>query len=161
MSVNATASFILFVKETLALGVDGVTNPVLDRQIGGSQNYSASTTPAVSEISYESYAMTAGARTLDLTTDLIGTGGTNVDLSTLRPRVVYMKNLGAADITITKGASNGCDMFGSSWTEILRPGEELFRKLSSTGPGAIGAANKTIDITGTGTDALDFGIIAG
>lgn len=161
MTITANASLKLFVKETLSAGVDGVANPVISHEVGADQRYSASTTPAASKFSFDDYPLSGGALTLDLTTSLLGVNGVTVNLDTLRPRVVYFKNNGAADMVIAKGASNGSDMFGSAWTITLRPGEELFRKLSSTGPTAVGAANKTIDITGTGTDALAVGILAG
>jgi len=159
MSVNGVYNFTDRVVETIETGIEFAANAQITHAPGTTLTLNATSSPVATKFSGAEYALVAGAKTLDFTalTGIV----TTVDGSGLRPRVVSMRNTGVADITIAKGASNGSDMFGSAWTITLRPGEPLKRALSSTGPAVVSGTNKTVDLTGTGTDTLEFSITFG
>jgi hypothetical protein len=91
-----------------------------------------------------SYAMTAGAVTIDLTASPVsGDGKTPI-------RAFLMNPAGNSAITVDIGASNGYDGFGDAFSITLEPGYSV----QLEGDSEIGAANKTLDVTGTGTDSL-------
>ena len=160
MSVRATLNFGGSIRETLTAGVEFAENPTVTHRVGGSVDLTSASTPDIEKFGADEPALAAGAATLDLTS-LKGTNGVTVDGTGLRPRWIYLKNTGVADITFTKGASNGNDMFAGSWTFTLRPGEEKDHKFSAAGPSVVGGTNKIIDITGTGADTFQYAILLG
>ena len=106
-------------------------------------------------------ALTTGAATIDLTV-LDGFNDKVVNGTGLRVQLLRVKNpaTNANPITVAKGASNGYDGFGSAFSITLQPGAEMTFLTSDAG-GDIGSGNKTLDLTGTGTQALDVEIIMG
>lgn len=116
------------------------------------------TTPDVTGAGYQTFALVAGAKTIDLTSLLLN--GVASNLNGLKPRAIRFRNTGAANMTIAKGASNGYDGLGSAFSVTLEPGHAVQFDLSSTG-NAVGGSNKTFDLSGTGTDTLQFSVVAG
>ncbi len=67
-----------------------------------SRTMDGTTTPDVTKAAYQTFALVAGAKTIDLTDLLLN--GVAVTLTGLQPRAIRFKNTGAADMTIAKGA---------------------------------------------------------
>jgi hypothetical protein len=117
-----------------------------------------STTPDVTAAAYETVTLSGGAATVDLTA--LTLNGDAVSLSGLKPRAIRFKNTGANNMTIAKGASNGYDGLGGSFSVTLEPGQAVMFDLGSAG-NAVGGTNKTLDVSGTGTDTLQLSAVAG
>jgi len=106
-------------------------------------------------------ALAAGAATIDLTA-LDGFNDKAVNGTGLRVQLLRVKNptTNANPITVAKGVSNGYDGFGAAFSVTLQPGAEMTFLTNDAG-GDIGSGNKTLDLTGTGVQALDVEIILG
>ncbi len=109
-------------------------------------------------------ALSAGAATIDLTA-VKGANQADVDGSGLRVVAAKFRNkAGQAAITISKGASDGYDGFGADFSVTLTAGADvtLFAAGDAGENGAVvGAANKTLDLAGTGTDELEVILVFG
>jgi hypothetical protein len=106
-------------------------------------------------------ALTSGSATIDLTA-LDGLNDKVVNGTGLRVQLLRLKapSSNANPITVAKGVSNGYDGFGSAFSVTLQPGAEMTFLANDAGSD-VGAGNKTLDLTGTGTQALDVEIIMG
>ena len=106
-------------------------------------------------------ALTGGAATIDLTA-LDGLNDKAVNGTGLRVQILRLRapSSNANPITVAKGASNGYDGFGAGFSVTLQPGAEATLLTRDAG-GDIAAGNKTLDLTGTGAQALDVEIIMG
>ena len=65
-------------------------------------------------------------------------------------------------ITVAKGASNGygLDTAGDTWSVPLSPGEWMMVGTNGASP-TIGSGAKVIDVTGTGSQALNVAVVMG
>lgn len=126
-----------------------------------SQNLTASSTPNVTSSALGEKALVAGAVTLDLTA-LTGPEGSTVSFDTLKPRAILFENPSGNtnSITIAKGAVNGYTGLGAAFNLTLKPGRTALVYLGSDGD-TVSATVKTLDLTGTGTQALRYKMIAG
>jgi hypothetical protein len=133
------------------------------KQSGLSTNSTSTgtTTPAVTKDAYFQQALTAGAATIDLTNMTLANGSV-VNFSTLKVQLYKFRNPGTNlnAITVTFGAANPYLLHGAAWKFILQPGDEIMTRLPNTAP-TVDATHKNIDISGTGTQALDVGLVAG
>lgn len=123
----------------------------------------ASSTPPASKDSEGTIAMTAGAATIDLTSlpDKNGNAGA-VTLTGLRLAVVKLRNkaTNANPITVAKGASNGCTSLGAAFSITLQVGEEM-TLLGQNLAAVVDGTHKTFDLSGTGSQVLEFEFVAG
>jgi hypothetical protein len=121
----------------------------------------AASTPPVTKCAYFSKALSAGAASIDLTA-LTGTNGAAVDFSGLKVQYFKFKNpsTNANAITVEAGASNGYLLGGTGWTFELQPGAEIGGFANDASPDVSGST-KTIDLSGTGTQALEVSLVAG
>lgn len=120
----------------------------------------ASTTPPVTKFIWINQALSAGAKTLDLTS-LTGTNGASVTFSGLKVQVAKFKNpTGNAAMTVKFGAANPYNLLGASWTLILLAGQEITLYLNDAAPDVAGGA-KDIDIAGTGSEIIEVQLFAG
>jgi hypothetical protein len=164
MSISVDYNSSLTTVEALGTSANHQTGNLTASGLNSSLAYQATTsTPPCTSRGGTDIAMTGGAVTLDLTA-LVGSGGVTVDGS--GKRVQYIKVLNPATnhtIAIATGASNGYDGFGVAFKETLYPGGEFLKKLSALGTHGtvISGSNKTLDITGTGTEALSYEIVLG
>jgi hypothetical protein len=71
---------------------------------------------------------------------------------------IRIKNLGAAAMTFAEGASNGLALACGS---IVVPAGGIVQFFLNDAAPDIAAADRTIDVTGTGTDTAEVTIIAG
>lgn len=163
MAISAKVRCGIDGRRTLTSGVDNISNPNLYFVVGGTTSLTASTTPDGEQILTPQISLSAGAYTIDLTA-CPDVNGTTTSISGLKPRALFFKNNSSSNnMTFAKGASNGLPLVGS-WTWTLLPGGSLCIDLTAVSTGsitAVDASNKTIDVSGTGTDSFDFGIIAG
>lgn len=163
MSINATVNCGMGGTRTLATGVDNFSAPAIRFAVGGTRAFTAGSTPDGEEMVCPEIALTAGAYTIDLTA-LPDVNGATTTLTGKKVRALFFENLGAANMTFAKGASNGLDCLSGSWSMVLLPGERRCIDLGGVSTGSIAdisGSNKTIDVTGTGTQEFDFGVIVG
>ena len=172
LAVVALAAFAVTVNYKSALGaVETLANnttsaPEATRKIthtsfDATAAYAAASSPPVTTIAAGELTMTGGAGSLDLTA-LVGTNGKVVDGSGLRVQFLKLINkTGNANvITVTEGASNGYDGLGASFSITLAPGGEILLKAMDAG-GDIAAGNKILDVTGTGSQVLQYAVVMG
>lgn len=162
MSVSARMQLKLTVVEALALAYLGtnsksVTHSAIDLDTGA---LTSSTTVPVTDVASFSKALSTGTGTIDLTA-LDGTEAT-IDGSGKKVQAVLFRNpsTNANAITIVEGAINGYALFGASFSIILQPGQQFGAYLKDAAPD-IAAGDKTIDISGTGSQALDVVLVIG
>jgi hypothetical protein len=158
MSISCKWAAILSTTETLedveeSLASAAVTHNAFDEN--GTLN--ASSTPPGTMISAFLMALTAGAYTIDLAAAPQVGGGTQ-DMTGLRVQAIRIKNLGAAVMTFTNGASNGIAL--ACGTITVPAGGVTMIILNDASPD-IAAGDRTIDVAGTGTETAEITIIAG
>lgn len=121
----------------------------------------ADSTPPATTCALFQKALSSGAATIDLTS-LTGTNGAAVDFTGLKVQIAKFANpaTNANPITVTFGASNGYLLGGTAWKAILSPGDEITFFKNDTGPD-VDSTHKTIDLAGTGSQALNVELIAG
>lgn len=165
MATSATIWCGIRGTRTLATGVANATNPNIDLQVGAQTQLTASTTPDAEYVSCPLLTLSTGALTIDLTALTPDINGATLDLTGKKVRALFFHNLSSTNtMTFAKGASNGLDSLSGSWTMTLLAGERRCIDLSAVAVAsiaAISASIKTIDVSGTGTDTFDFGVVAG
>lgn len=103
--------------------------------------------------------LSGGALTINLTA-LNGTNGAVVDLTGLKVQLVRVKNLGANNLTIKGGASNGHNFFTSTDGVVVVPnGVAMF--FAPEGFQDVGASDLAWDLTGTSAQTSEWTIVAG
>ena len=119
-----------------------------------------STPPATKVAAFEQ-ALVAGAATIDLTA-LTGTNGVSVDGTGLKVQAIKLvnKDTNSAAMTLSIGAANGYDGWGANFEVEVAPGAEVVLFANDAGSD-IGAANKTLDIAGSGTETAQIIVILG
>lgn len=127
------------------------------------EEFTGSTSTPVSKYSAFQKALSSGTGTIDLTSLPDNNGvAAAVNFNGLKVQYAHFENpaANANAITIAKGASNGYELAGSSWTVTLDPGEHITFLGQDTAPDVASNA-KTFDLTGTGSQALDVTLVAG
>jgi hypothetical protein len=164
MSISSAVNFSLKVTETLTAvdaplidTADATIRTKIDRVV----TLTAASSPDAELNADMEIAMTAGAATIDFTA-LTKRGGVAVSFNGKAVRAVAFKNpaTNANPITIVEGAANGLPLLGASFSLTLQPGQEHFSYLG-TGGTTVAGTDKTIDITGTGSQVLQMIAIAG
>lgn len=157
MSVDATYNFLLTPQETLT-GADGATAPTIyfdAFNVSGRLN--ADSTPPATKVICKTIALTAGAYTLDLTTET-GTNGAAIAGTGLRVQMIRVRNNGANAMTFSEGASNGLAL--ACGTFIVPAGGIVQMYLNDAAPD-IAAGDRAIDVAGTTTQEFELTIILG
>ena len=159
MAVSVAYGFKLHTTETLEVGVAGVqSSQVIHSNYDESATLTATTTPPVTKIVTFLLTLTAGAATINLAA-LIGVNGATYDLTGLRVQFLRIKNLSTANtMTFSEGAANGIALVGLP--EVI-PFGGIVQKFYNDSAPDIAAGDRTIDVTGTGTDTAEVTIIAG
>jgi hypothetical protein len=131
---------------------------------GESLTLTASTTPPVTKVASGTATMTAGAVTLDLTALSGLTADETISFSGLKVQFAFFRSpsTNANVLTVGKGASNGYGLSaaGGAWSVALDPDSSVLRRIEDTAPDVAGGA-KTIDIAGTGSQTVEYILIAG
>lgn len=161
MSYAVTVKGLVTTVETLTNGDLAATQTLVHTGYDDTASLDADSSPAVTKVAYQSTAMSTGAATLDLTS--LTLNSLSVTLSGLHLRVVKVKapTTNSAAVTVAKGASNGLTALGSAFSVTLQPGA-WFELYDPSGlAAAVDATHKTLDVTGTGTDAVQLSVAAG
>ncbi len=145
----------------------GVYVSPADATVTSSMNTTAAlnsgTTPPATKSSFGTLTLSSGTGTIDLTSlpDDNGTPAV-VTLTGLRIATMKLRNksTNANAITVAKGASSGFTGFGSAFSIVLQVGEEV-SLLCQNLAAAVSAGVKTLDVTGTGSQVLEFSFTAG
>lgn len=119
----------------------------------------AASTPPATLLAEFLLTLSSGAATVDLR-NLVGTNGAVVDGNGLKVQVLRIKNLGANIMTIVPGASNGIDLLGASSSLTIQPLGHAMIYFNDSGPD-IAAADKTLDVAGTGSQTSEWTIVMG
>lgn len=137
-------------EDSLSSSGRSVQHTVFDRTI----------TPSPATIySGDVYALSSGAKSIDLRA-LYTVGNGLGDANGLKLQGMYFKNLGANPMTIVGGASNGYDLFGASGSVAVPAGGVLVMFFNDASPDVSGT-DKTIDISGTGSQTFELALILG
>ena len=164
MSVNVAYQAKVAVTETLESNVPATptgSRSVVHSAWDSTKTLKNDSSPPATKVAAFEQALTAGEATIDLTA-LAGTNGATVVGSGLRVQVLRVKApaTNGNPITIAKGASNGYDGLGASFSHTLVPGGEALFFLNDAG-GDIGGSNKTLDLDGTGSQVLQVEVVLG
>lgn len=160
MSVSFSYAGIAQVSETLASNVDGASSPtILHSSFDDSATLTSSTTPPVTKCVVKICTLTAGAFTIDLTT-ITGTNGLAQDSTNLKVQYFRVKNLGANTMTFTVGASNGYNLAGAGFSVALEQ-NQWFVLFGNDATPDVAAADRTIDVAGTGTQTFELTLVTG
>jgi len=163
MSVSLTVGMKMTAVETLETNVPAaatngktVTHSAFNKT---DTVLTASTTPPVTKPSYSQPALSGGAYTINLAA-LSGVNGATVDLTGLKVQAIKIKNNGANVMSFTEGASNGYALLGASFLFAVQPGQEIMILGNDATPD-VAAGDRTIDVTGTGSQSFDLAVVAG
>lgn len=162
MSVSATYISQLSVTESIGNVplVDANQSSILHDKLNRSVSLSGSTTPAVSVVIAETFALTAGAGTIDLTA-MTGTNGATVNATGLKAKLCKIHNPATnAAFTVKAGATNPYPLLGAAFLIVLQPDQEILAYLLDAGS-AVSSTVKSIDLAGTGTQAIEMIIVFG
>jgi hypothetical protein len=132
---------------------------VKHNQFDSSRTITADTVVPATKVSCNVVALSAGAKTLDLTA-LVGTNGVALTALGLKLQVWKLKNLGANAMTFAEGATDGYAALGAAFSFILGPGQEAQFYLADTAPD-VASGDKSIDVTGTGTQTFQNTMVFG
>lgn len=121
-----------------------------------------STVPPATKQTAGRATLVAGAVSIDLTSlpDAFSGAAGAVNFTGLKVNSYHFYNPGANDIVITFGAANPYLLRGTAFKLTLRPGERDQWAGADLGPD-VAAGAKQIDVTGTGTQFLEFHMTAG
>lgn len=168
MAVNATYKGEVTVVRTVddpfvGSGDNTVTINALNKtkSLTGATSATAGTEGPVTKDANFQKALSGGAGTIDFRALPTPEAGT-IDLNGLKVQIVKFRNpnTNANPITIVEGASNGLALFGAAFSITLQPGQEIQAYLAEAAPD-VSATDKTIDLTGTASQALDVQVVAG
>ena len=163
-TISAALNITLSVTETLS----SVESPLIDstdatlkEKISVSRTMDASSSPDGELHAAMQIALIAGAVTIDFTA-LTRHGGAAVSFSgkSLRALVLQIPAANANDMTFVVGGSNPLDAFGAGFSITLKPGQTIAIDHKADGP-AVAGGTKTIDVTGTGSQAFNLIAVAG
>jgi hypothetical protein len=162
MSVTATVKLQISVRETLTTGVAAITDPTLNMDgFNSTSRLTSTTTPPVTKVYAASVALVAGAKTIDLTS-LVGTGGASLTMLGLKLQSLKIQNpAGNAVMSFTKGASDGYQLFKHADGLIQLAGGEEACFLYNDTLDDVAAADKNIDVAGTGTQSFNILMVFG
>lgn len=157
MAVQSTYLFYVTTIETLTT-VDAATTPSITHDaFNETAVLNASSTPPITKIISKTIALTAGAYTIDLTTET-GTNGVAQDGTGLRVQLIRIKNLGANTMTFSNGASNGIALACGTITVPAGGITQIF--LNDASPD-IAAGDRAIDVAGTAAQTFELTILMG
>ena len=144
---------------SVAPAVVSSAQPLKHTGFNTSDVLSATTTPPVTKFAFVVKALSGGAGTIDLTA--LPHDGATVDMTGLKIQALKIKNKsGNAAMTFTEGASNGYALLGAAFSFILLAGQEITIRGNDATPD-VASGDRTIDITGTGSQECEVSVIAG
>lgn len=162
MSVAVTYAATCTVAETLANNTGSApagTRLVTHTEYNETATLNSGTTPPATICAHFLLTLSSGAATVNLAA-LTGTNGATTDLTGLKVQVLRVKNLGANNMVIVPGASNGIDLLGASSSITIYPGAHAMFYLNDSAPD-VASGDRTLDVTGTGSQTSEWTIVAG
>lgn len=117
----------------------------------------ADSAPPVTKVCAGTLMLAAGVATLDLSA--VPYNGAAVDLTGLKVQMLFLRNLSLNPITISEGASNGYQLLGGA--ALLVPAASRMQFFWSDTLPDVSATDRTLDLSGTATDELQFVLAAG
>lgn len=163
MSATLTFSPTIQAAETLTSGVTFTSDAVITHAITDlALALTGSSSPPVSVVVEGQFAMSGGAGTINMAA-LTGANGATVDATGLKPRFAVLRNpsTNTGSIVIADGAANGHNFFGDGSGQItLKVGQWAILYFAGNAD-AVASGDRTIDLTGTGTEALDYFLVFG
>lgn len=164
MSVALVLTSGLAVIETFTgVGVDPADDTITVNQFNETVSLGGATSPAVTKQAAFSKALSTGSATIDLTSLPGVTADETVDGTGLKVQAIKLRNpsTNANKITASKGGSNGYQLDGATtWSLPLAPGQSALLYLDGAAD-TIGGTKKTIDLAGTGAQALHVQVVMG
>ena len=160
MSVSAQVTMKCRVTETLSdtsLASNGTD--VVHDAYGLATTIKADSAVPATKVAAGIQTLTAGALTMDLTA-LTGTNGAAVTALGLKLQVWLLKNLGAAVMTFSEGASNGYAALGASFSFKLLQNQMAQFYLADAAPD-VASGDRTIDVAGTGSQTFQNVMVLG
>lgn len=163
-TVSAVITASITVTETLSTSESPLidsSDATIKEKIAVSTTLNSSSSPDAELHAAMQQALTAGAATIDFTA-LTRHGGGSVSFAGKAVRAISFQNptTNANEITIANGASDSLDLFGATYSITLQPGQTLTAYLAAVGP-TVGANDKNVDISGTGSQVLNMIAVAG
>lgn len=160
MSVTANLNLLINVEETF--NTDALINQVLTHAgynltgvVLGSE-----TTPSVTKVSAQDYALVSGSKTIDLTA-LLGVNDASQDCTGLKLQLMlFINSAGNADMIISGEGANGYSL-GAART--IKGGSLACRDVmyAPEALGDVGSSAKHLVVTGTGTQAFKLLLLLG
>ena len=151
------------VKDTVALGLDNVTDPRIIHALTMllPSKLDSTTTPPATLVWSDQVALSGGAVTLDLEA-LVNANLPNINFVGLKVQCLVMSCPAANTqaIVIVPGASNDYDIGGASMSFAVSPGGMLIYLSDDDAPDVAGADSE-LDFSGTGTEVFDILMVAG
>jgi hypothetical protein len=156
MSVSVNYQFKSTTVETFT--AEGSTSPyIVHEAFDESGTLDATSTPPATKVLSKTIALTAGAYTIDLTTET-GTAGVAIAGTGLRVQLIRIKNLGANAMTFSEGASNGLAL---ACGDIVVPAGGITQIFLNDASPDIAAGDRTIDVAGTLVQTFELTVILG
>jgi hypothetical protein len=155
-TLNYTSAFS--VDETLSSTPGSAAPTVKHAAFDKTATLYGTTTPPVTKVAFFEVTLSGGAATVNLAA-LSGTNGTTVDGTGLKVQAIRVENTGANSLTIAPGASNGIDLFGTGSLVIPAGGHVVL--YSSDGTPDIASGDRTLDLTGTGSQVSRWSVVMG
>lgn len=168
-SVQAEIKAELTVLEVLGAGVEASDTSgarITHNQFNKSISLTGTTSVPVSKVASFRKALSGGSATIDLTS-LTQANGAALDATGLKLQALLAVAVSGntSAVTLEKGATNGYELMGGSWSIRVFPGEPGLPgfALIHTGEDApdIGPTAKTIDLSGTGSESVDISMVFG
>jgi hypothetical protein len=163
MTVRASFAGALTLVETLTGAFVLTSDNTVTLQMGNAAlTLNGTTTPSVTKGTIFSKALASGVGTIDLTALPGLTAEETVNGTGLKVVLAVFQNpaTNAGDITVTFGAANPYLLLGAGFLFKLKPGQLMPLYLLALAP-TIGSGAKNVDISGTGTEALNVGLAMG
>lgn len=152
MSVVAKINMQCAVTETLADDSLSGDTTIKHSAFDFNTTLQSDTAVPATKVSAAVLALSAGAKTIDLTS-LTGVNGATLTAVGLKLQVWKLKNLGAAVMTFSEGASNGYAALGASFSFKLEAGQQAMFYLTELAPD-VASGDRTIDVAGTGSQTF-------
>lgn len=163
MSVQAVFKSVITVVETIeGEFVDPSDATVTVNGMNEEETFTGATSVPVTKQTAFEQALSSGTAIIDLTALTGLTEEETIDGTGLKVQLCKLVNpdTNANAITIAEGASNGYAMLGASFSLILLPGQSMTLNLDEAAPN-IASGDRTIDLTGTGSQVLNVQLVMG
>jgi hypothetical protein len=161
-TVSAAIQAYLTVTQVLGTPAGSLSDAtVIHSLFNQTVDLNAGTDPAVTKTAAFEFALAQGVGTINLAA-LVGTNGATVDGTGLKVQGVLLVNPATNDndITIVPGAANGIDLMGASSSITLHPGGFCLY-YGADGTPDIASGDRTLDVSGTGSQVLDVILVMG